>query len=270
MAYQFDHLVHFVSSPEAAMAAFNKIGLHAVAGGKHENLGTYNALSYFGLSYIELIGVFDKQLTAAAAGSAYSLRDTFVNDDYSAGLSRIALRSTDLVADAERFRQLGLEVNGPVAMSRKRPDGSLVSWQLLYIGEPGDQLDLPFFIQWDEDDEARQQDLTNRAIIAEHPIGKVKLASVGFAVRNLAETVAKWSQYLGVDAEAAFMDESLNAHTQRLPLPGVDLIFYSPNGEGPVLASLEKRGEKPFLVNLAGADQTAEQQIFDASYRFFK
>ncbi len=270
MTFKLDHIVHFVKSPEEALEKFKTRGLHAVEGGKHENLGTYNALSYFGLSYIELIGLFDKQLTDSGAGIKYSLRDTFRNDHYVDGLSRIALRTTDIEAEAERFRNLGLEVNGPDAMNRIRPDGSLVSWKLLYVGDPSENLELPFFIQWDEGDEERQEDLTNRGIISDHSTGNVKIASVGFTVHNLEETVEKWSNYLGLDSGEIFVDESLNANAQKLRLPGVDLIFYSPNGEGIVAKTLDNRGEKPFLVNFEGANQEAEFQIFDATYRFSK
>jgi Glyoxalase-like domain len=268
MGFQFDHLVHFVKSPVEAIEEYKKLGLYAVEGGNHEKLGTYNALSYYDLSYIELIGVFDQQLVESAAGIEYSLRDTFKNDQYVEGVSRIALRSTDLEVEAERFRSLGLEVHGPDPMSRKRPDGSLVSWKLLYVGKRGENLELPFFIQWDEGDEQRKQDLINRSVIADHPKGNVELSSVGFAVHNLEEAVEKWSKYLDLESEEAFVDESLNANGKRLLLDGGDIVFYSPIGEGPVSETLAKRGEKPFLVNFKGTNEELEFQLFGATYRF--
>jgi len=55
--FSFDHLVHFVQNPLGAMEDAKKMGLHAFAGGNHEKWGTYNSLAYFGLSYIEFLGI---------------------------------------------------------------------------------------------------------------------------------------------------------------------------------------------------------------------
>lgn len=268
--FQFDHLVHSVNSPLEAIEQFHKLGLHAVEGGKHESLGTYNSLSYYDLSYIELIGIYDKQTVEASSDLKYSLRETLKKDQFTEGLARIALRSSDLEKDAERFRQLGLEVYGPHPMSRKRPDGSVVSWKLLYAGKQGEQLALPFFIEWDQGDEERKQDLINRSVIAEHEKGDIHLSSIGFAVENLEETAKKWVQYLDLQEGETFVDSSLNATGKRLHLKGGDIVLYSPNGEGRVSEVLEKRGEKPFLVQFAGASQEEEVQLFEATYRFLK
>src|SRR5690625_885234 len=107
MSFQFDHFIHFVNSPEKAQEALQALGLHAVEGGRHEKHGTYNSLSYFGLSYIELIGVFDKAIVESEAEFDHSLRATIVQSNYQEGGARIALRSNDLQADADRFRELG-------------------------------------------------------------------------------------------------------------------------------------------------------------------
>lgn len=268
--FQFDHLVHFVTSPIEAIEQFHAIGLHAVEGGKHEGLGTYNALSYYGLSYIELIGVYDKKAAEGSADMKYSLRESLKNDQFTEGLSRIALRSDDLEKVAQKFRQLGLEVYGPHPMSRKRPDGSVVSWKLLYAGKQGEKLNLPFFIEWDERDEERKQDLIERSVIANHDKGDIRLSYVGFAVQNLEETAKRWADYLELQEGESFFDSSLNATGKRLHLNGGDIVLFSPNGEGRVSEVIENRGEKPFLVQFSGAGQDDELQISAAIYRFSK
>src|SRR5690625_1813933 len=126
MRFQFDHFVHLVNSPKKAMETYRDLQLHAVEGGRHENYGTFNSLSYFGLSYIELVGVFDKFLLARAAEPHSFGRSILANNLKESGV-RIALRSHDLLAEAERFRKLGFEVVGPKDYSRKRPDGSITS-----------------------------------------------------------------------------------------------------------------------------------------------
>lgn len=270
MGFKFDHLVHFVNSPSDAIKEYNTLGLHATEGGKHENFGTFNSISYFDLSYIELISVFNQQLVESASKTKYSLRETIQNDNYAEGLSRIALRSNNLESDAERFKRLGLEVFGPSAMCRRRPDGSLVSWRLLHVGKPQGNLELPFFIQWDEEDEERKRDLIKRSVIAEHSKGDISLSSVAFAVNNIENAIKNWSNYLKLEADEPFIDKSLNANGQRLILDGGDIVFYSPIGEGIVSQVLKTRGEKPFLVEFAGSKQTKDFQILGATYRFIK
>ncbi|MGM0923371.1 MAG: VOC family protein [Bacillota bacterium] len=270
MGFKFDHLVHFVNSPSDAIKEYNTLGLHATEGGKHENFGTFNSLSYFDLSYIELISVFNQQLVESGSKTKYSLRETIQNDNYAEGLSRIALRSDNLEADAERFKKLGLEVFGSSAMCRRRPDGSLVSWRLLYVGKPQGNLELPFFIQWDEEDQERKRDLINRSVIAEHSKGDISLSSVAFAVNDIENVIKNWSNYLKLEADEPFIDKSLNANGQRLILDGGDIVFYSPIGEGVVSQVLKTRGEKPFLVEFAGSKQTEDFQILGATYRFIK
>ena len=56
-------------------------------------MGTYNTLSYFGLSYIEQIAIYDRDLFEQAAQYPYSLHYTFKRDQERQGFSRIALRT---------------------------------------------------------------------------------------------------------------------------------------------------------------------------------
>lgn len=270
MGFQFDHFVHFVNSPEEAMAVYRELGLFAVEGGRHENLGTYNGLSYFGLSYVELIGAFDKSLLENAAGIEYSLRETIVKGHYTEGPIRIALRTKDLQAEADRFRSLGLEVYGPSDYSRKRPDGSLVKWKLLHAGKRDEALDLPFFIQWDESDEERIADLTARGTMADHPIGEVSLNSVGFAVNSIEEITERWTKYLQLEAGESYVDESLNAKAQVLTLQGGNIVLYEPLGKGKVKEVLETRGEKLFLLEFKTTSMEKDVEVFNATYRFTK
>ncbi|MFD1453914.1 MULTISPECIES: VOC family protein [Oceanobacillus] len=267
MHFQFDHLVHFVDSPEEARDELKELGLHAVDGGKHDNGGTYNALSYFDLSYIELIGVFDKHLADQPA-EKYSLGYTFQKDNYASGLSRIALRSRNLEKEAERLKSLGLEVIGPVPLGRKRPDGSMISWKLLFAGDPEEELALPFFIEWEEADEERRQGLKEQGTIFVHKRGALSLASVGIAVKEAKSIIEKWSAYLNLEQGESFIDEALCATGYLLKLKGGDIIFYEPNGVGMVADTLKRRGEKPFLVNFSGGSTQEQFEVKNALYRF--
>lgn len=59
---KWDHTVHYVNDLEKAMAKFREVGLNAFMGGSHKLWGTYNALSYFDLCYIEFLAVEDRSL----------------------------------------------------------------------------------------------------------------------------------------------------------------------------------------------------------------
>jgi len=268
--FQFDHFIHHVESPEKAKEALQSLGLHAVEGGRHEHHGTYNSLSYFGLSYIELIGVFDRSLVEDQAEFDHSLRATIVQSNYKEGGARIALRSKDLQKDAERFKKLGLEVVGPTPLSRTRPDGSVLSWKLLFVGEKGIYPELPFFIEWEESDEERLNDLKERGTIDKHPIGDVTLKSVGIATKNISTVVEKWSKYLQLEIGESYVDESLNAKVQTLHLEGGNIVFYEPLGEGKVQEIIESHGEKPFLIEFNNKKENKDVEVFGAIYRFTK
>lgn len=267
MSLQFDHFVHLTPDPLKAAEAFQKLGLHAVQGGKHENLGTYNTLSYFDLSYVELIGIFDEQLVKEAGSVKYSLRDTFIENNLQSGPQRIALRSNNLQQLAERFKTLGLEVNGPTDFSRKRPDGTLVTWKLLFAGKQDESLRLPFFIEWDEKDNERRTDLTERGVIAPHELGDIQVDGAAFAVRNLEETATLWSEILQLEKGKSYKDEEWNAKVQRLTVQGGDIILYEPLGTGIVADVLETSGEQLFALQFKGATEKTTK-ITNALYRF--
>ena len=267
MSLKFDHFVHLTPDPTAALEAFGENGLHAVQGGRHEDLGTYNTLSYFEqLSYVELIGVFDEALARAAGAVKYSLRDTFVQNDYVDGPQRIAVRSSNLQALADRFETLGYEVNGPIDFSRKRPDGSLVTWKLLFAGKQDEPFNLPFFIEWDESDEQRAEDLAARGVIAEHERGTVSVDGAAFAVSSIDAIIDEWATVLQAEKTKKYVDAAWNATAQRLTLPGGDIIFYEPNGEGTVQQAL---ANKPGLFALElNSTKKEEITIYGALYRF--
>jgi hypothetical protein len=266
MTLKFDHFVHLTPDPTKALEAFQEHGLHAVQGGRHEDHGTFNTLSYFGLSYVELIGVFDETLATQAGAVKYSLRETFVKNDYVSGPQRIALRSTNLEALAEHLSSLGYDVNGPVDMSRRRPDGSLLSWKLLFAGTSDEAFNLPFFIEWNESDEERFADLTKRETIAPHARGEVTVDGAAFVVSSIDAVIDQWAQALQLEKGKKYVDVTWNATAQRLLLPGGDIIFYEPNGDGVVQDALLKK-QGLFALQLTSAKQE-QVSIYDAIYRF--
>lgn len=266
MNVAFDHVVHYVEAPEEAISLLEKKGIHAVEGGRHEKRGTYNFLSYFDLSYIELLSTYDKELVARTEHPPHSFLDTVVKEGFTEGFSRVALRTTNIEEAARKFRRQGLTVIGPEAFQRKRPDGSVIEWQLLYVGDQNEELELPFIIEWKESDEERRKELTERQAIRVHPSG-AKLSRITFAVKDVEQTAQRWSSCLERPREEVFIDETLQAKCQAIDIDGIKLVFSSPIGEGTVFDVLRERGERPFLVTLAGREAGGTFEVCGGLYR---
>lgn len=253
MQLSFDHLVHFVHRPPAEAARlFREAGFHAVTGGRHTHWGTWNSLSYFGLSYVEFLAVED----AAVAGRSDNplIAQLVAEHELGEGLGQIALRTSEMDRWVERFRSLGLKLTGPVDGSRTRDDGKTLRWRMLFAEDPQTARKLPFLIEWQETDEERQADLTQRGIIASHPNGAAELLAVGFAVANLDAAAADWTRWFGLQGGEVFTDERLGARCLSLALPGGSIVLCEPTQPGAAQQALAASGERPFFAKIGAAN----------------
>lgn len=256
MSLQFDHLVHQVQSPENIRDFLYKHNIHTVNGGQHTMWGTYNTLSYFGLSYIEQIAVYDRTLFEEAAQQPYTLHNTFKRDNECFGFSRIALRTRNIEAEAERLRALGLEVYGPDACSRTRPDGSVVKWKLLHFGMKGQAFDFPFLIEWADEDSARMAQLKESGALKTSQT--IKMDSVQFFVHDVEATVRLWQEVLQLP------DAKIQPECMSLQLPNIRLDFYGEAAATQLTLGHKKEG--PFGVTLIDSERTKETLIFPSAF----
>lgn len=63
-------------------------------------------------------------------------------------LETFCCRGVPLEDLGRRADQLGLVHSGPLAYERRRPDGALLRWQLLFLGQHDYPGLVPFFIDW--------------------------------------------------------------------------------------------------------------------------
>ncbi|MED3660693.1 VOC family protein [Ureibacillus sp. FSL K6-8385] len=233
--YFFDHIVHFVKKPIAMVEKTGELGLHTVEGGKHEMWGTYNSLCYFGLSYIEFIGVFDEELLEQSAKIPYTLHESYKKRNKRDGFTRIAIRTSTIEEDAAKLRARGYEVIGPDAFSRVRPDGSVLTWKLLHFGKKDSPFEFPFLIQWDSSDKERYHDLVKNGSIQEHPVGDVAIEEISLIVTDLkrADEWADLFQHEIVEKTAAYI---------KLKAPNCQFSFYL--GQKNEIAEVKIRGAK--------------------------
>lgn len=251
MITRFDHAVIAVGDLDRAIDAYRELGFEVVPGGRHENRGTHNALVRFGADYLELLAVYNLHQARESGPNGRALVEFTRGRD--GGLVGYALATDNIESEAVRLREAGLELVGPFAMRRERPDGREITWRLLVPVDVPWRRRWPFFIQWDEPDEVR---LSGEEAGA-HPNGVRTVAGVSVVVRDLDEASELYSILFG--AEPFRRDElaQLGARRTSFDLDGfrVDLLVAA--GEGLVKDTLADVGEGLFEVRLKAADLDA-------------
>ena len=194
---QWDHAVQFVNQPEAAIQTFADQQLRAVAGGRHPGWGTRNALSYFGLTYIEFLAIADPDELRAATDKFLLSRDAARLLPENEALFRVALRSDDIDATHDHLRRKGLAVSPIVDGQRDDPQGNVIRWRIFTIDGDFDGLVYPFVLQWGEEDDARLIRLQAQGLAAPHPLGEIELQRAVFAVHNPRAVRDRWQRLFG-------------------------------------------------------------------------
>ena len=143
MRTQIDHVI--LAGPdltELEEYAETHLGLRPHPGGAHPGLGTRNSLlGLGGQRYLELVAPDPDQADPARP------RPFRVDEVTEPTLTGWALRSADLPARVARARERDLDPGDPRPMSRKRPDGTELSWELTSL-ETGLDGMVPFLIDW--------------------------------------------------------------------------------------------------------------------------
>lgn len=208
---RWDHAVHFVNAPQVAIETFAAHQLLAVAGGKHPGWGTYNALSYFGLTYIEFLAIADAAELAAAQSHFLLARDAAHLLPQRQALYRVALRSDNIAQTHAALRDRGLAVSAILDGQRKDPQGNLISWRIFTIDGDYQGVVYPFVLQWGESDRQRLATLQARGLARPHPAGPITLQRAVFEVAEPASVAAHWQTLFGLTGQA----ETLNIGEQQ-------------------------------------------------------
>jgi hypothetical protein len=117
-------------------------GVAPARGGAHPGFGTRNSL--IGLDsgiYFEIISPDPAQDLEGNRGGRIAAQPR-------PGIMTFAIRSDDLDALSAAAQREGLSLQGPVAMSRDRPDGVRLDWTILYLEDSGFGEAIPFVIDW--------------------------------------------------------------------------------------------------------------------------
>jgi catechol 2,3-dioxygenase-like lactoylglutathione lyase family enzyme len=186
-----DHVLIAVEDLDIAIETYERLGFQVLRGGKHPKMGTHNALVPLADgSYLELIGVWDRELAAQAA--PYILA-TLQHENR---LARFALESDNLDGDVMAMRARGFDIGDAQAGERERPDGQKVAWRSAF---PADAR-LPFVIQ----------DVTPRELRVPAPtfgIGQnVRMGDVNVGVVDLKSAIEQYQKLLGEDGEDGWFE----------------------------------------------------------------
>ncbi len=160
-----DHLVYATPRLGETVAALAAAGLATVPGGAHVGLGTRNHLAALGGgAYLEVIGP-DPDQPEPAGPRPFGI-DELLAPALVAWCARPGRPLADVCAAA---LAAGHDPGGVHDMSRRRPDGVLLSWRLTFPTEVPSVL--PFLIDWLDSPHP------TTSLVADHEI-------VGFAVRH--------------------------------------------------------------------------------------
>ncbi len=143
MGLELDHFMWVVPDLASGMDEIERLtGVRPIPGGAHEGLGTRNALLGLGDSvYLEILAPDPEQDMAGTMGAQLAHLGQ-------SGLVAWAVRTENLarVVDGLSASFPDWQARKPLDVSRKRPDGQLIEWQLLLPGLS--HRGVPFFIDW--------------------------------------------------------------------------------------------------------------------------
>lgn len=172
---EIDHAVLMVTDPAATADDFaQRAGLHAVPGGRHTGVGTANWIVPLGSSYIELLHVVDEGEAADSTLGRWVQEQTRNGDR----LAALCVRTDDIEGVAGRS-------GGRVTSMRREGEGPALEWRMVGLEEAMSDACLPFFVQWDVDDEQHPA-----RIQADHTVVPDGIAWVEYG--GDAERLADW------------------------------------------------------------------------------
>ncbi|MEK3942996.1 VOC family protein [Paenibacillus sp. FSL H3-0310] len=194
---RWDHLVHYVNDLAKPVELFGAHGLVAFKGGSHKDWGTYNALSYFGLTYLEFLGIENLELAKATEHNLV-VKDAVELLPEHEVLSRVVIRTDDIEEVAASLEAAGLSLSPIIDGKRLDNEGRLIEWRMMTIAGDFGGLVYPFIIQWSGTDTERVERLTSSGVIKPHPAGEVEIVRAVFHVSDPEAAANHWGTIFGL------------------------------------------------------------------------
>ncbi len=137
-----DHVILATPDVEAVSdQLFSALGVRPTFGGVHSDGGSQNSLLSLGdVTYLEVLGpgpVVVESSRDQAAARALKWPD----------IAMLSAGNTDLATVSEIASELGLPTT-PLPGSRKKPDGTMLEWDMMMVRSEKYKGLVPFFIDW--------------------------------------------------------------------------------------------------------------------------
>ncbi len=148
---ELDHVLWAVPDLERGMAEIEKLtGVAPRVGGRHPGVGTHNALLAIGEKvFLEIIAPDPSQDRFSSFGN-------LVKGIQQPRLVTWVARTPDARALSDQVLRSGLMPGVILALSRRRPDGTSVSWRTVTIGGHNFGPIIPYFIEWRSEEHPAQ------------------------------------------------------------------------------------------------------------------
>lgn len=218
---KLDHVVYFTkSAPEETVLAQQKLGRHAVVGGKHEKWGTQNALMYTRNGYVEFFSVEKPDI---AKNAHHPLTDLLLHDlETGEGWGTICISVENVEQFEREIKKKDFFTSGVINAERKTPDGRVRKWKMLFVNQIiSDQLPLPYFIEWEQAEDLRFAHLRKDGIIL--PANdNLEIKECIFRVTDPRKEISKWADLLSQNSSGS----------NQIILPNATLTFIPAKDHG--------------------------------------
>ncbi|MBM0867306.1 glyoxalase-like protein [Staphylococcus auricularis] len=247
---KLDHIIHYVQKLPDFKFPGNLLKIHP--GGKHEQLGTFNRLVYVENAYLELLDVYKTeqlQKIVKTEEGRVTFPSQIVQDHFHQGFKSIAFQTDDIDQVKADLESRNVEVIGPVNMERVNKKGEKIKWRLLYLADPDYRVKPPFFIQWNEPNDVREQQLSQ----LRQPNFKIRMIGINSSER--AHTVAKWQTWFDMQV----VEE--NEQYTDLKLNNDDIIFrifVADHSGYQTVVLQDTSATDPYTINIRGAQYRFE------------
>lgn len=265
MELQLDHIVHFIHPhPNEAVNVWKELGYHAVIGGSHENWGTFNSLLYVGDAYIEYLAIENTPIASISDNPLISqLMQDLPNGE---GISQICFRTSDINNVKKQLEERGCQTYSIFNGSRKRQDGQIIKWKMLFIKD-NTSLPNPFFIEWAQTNESRMKELEALNFL-DRRLVEHKIQTIQIAVNNCEETANKWAELFNFSIIGISTEAQTATKKAKIQGAGVEILFCQPlNEENTLHNKLNQRGERPFEIQFKPTLDCGPITIFGSDYK---
>jgi catechol 2,3-dioxygenase-like lactoylglutathione lyase family enzyme len=257
MLSRIDHPIIAVRDLDLAVDTYTRLGFDVMRGGRNPGLGTFNALIRFGLEYLELLSVEDRETAARVHPRGREI--VAYLDAHPGGLLSFVVASDGIDQDVARAEAHGFFPGQPVAMQRSRPDGNILRWRLLIPCDVSFRQPWPLLIQWDTPDRVRLE-WEQPGV---HINGAYRLTGIALVVQSLAAATELYGRQLGLPVGPVEPVVELGAEHASVGLDGCPIDLLTPTSDGPVAAALESEGQGPYHVRLGVRDLDATRQLLE-------